>query len=466
MTYINTESGICLSSSGEVLQSPPVFSCECPCAVDAVGKNSIDITNTCTLPIAITGFKNSDPSRFTLFKYPEYTGVETYSTGNGVVELPINLEPFQATRIQTFFHPTTGDIAHGTEGTFDDRRGDSFNSHVTIHPGFPILNCEDSEGSCDAYFTLSGELICNSLKDGGKGWLPDKDNFIEPTATTPFPIPTAKYCIPSTGVFNWPVPDGWMQNPIPAAFSGLREAAGRAQQFLDTQPDYKDPVSFPLVPRAGWSGALKTFEYLISKLQITGIGFTGDRDFNSIVTGMSGSWTPNVVLVSNLPVEVLGVVPIKGTREEQKLLVSGGYRGNNAYACEYYTGINIDIKTSDTNRAKGVVITNSTVWFGHDAKALPPTVSLLISNSGDFLTDELCGNLRDDFSSNVLKAMLDGIPKEVPNPAREYAKAHPEEMEEKPCRGPEVGPDGYWVRNYPAKEYEPHGKCDPGFWRL
>ena len=389
MSYITSASGICISAPGSTWTNPPAFPCHCPCQVTLGAGKSVEIINTCTLGFTITGFTNSDPLRFTLFKFPKYSGLSTYSTGNGVTELPLTLGPYEVAKIPTFFHPTEHELASGTAGTYEIRDGDSWGSRVDVYPGFPVLNCEDTSESCESYFTLSGELICDEISV--PDWLSNDANFVAPTdSVVAFPTVQGSYCIPATGIFESPVPDGWQQNPIPAAFSGLVLATEKVQVFLEKEADYSSPILFPEIPRAGWSGGLSTFKHLIEDLQVTGSGFTGDRDFRSIITGKSGSWVPTVVLAEDVPVLMQNTLPSEGFPSEKELLVSGTYRGNNAYETVGFTGLNIDIATHDSNRSKGAVITNSTVWFSHDATAVPPTVSLFLSNSGDFASDVFC----------------------------------------------------------------------------
>ena len=136
------------------------FPCNEPVGLTQDGK-SVDIVNVCSMPITITGFDNSDPTRFTLFDFESYKGIETYDTGN-CEELPHTIHPYSKLNIPVFFHPSRNEIEDGKEGTWDNRTGDSWGARISISPGFPILSCA-SNNECDAYFQLSGELICNEL---------------------------------------------------------------------------------------------------------------------------------------------------------------------------------------------------------------------------------------------------------------------------------------------------------------
>ena len=72
--------------------------CKNLCREDAVDSGSFTISNSCTMPLTITGFKMTDPERFSLFKFPDYTGVKVYHPGI-VEQLPFTLEPDQKKQI-------------------------------------------------------------------------------------------------------------------------------------------------------------------------------------------------------------------------------------------------------------------------------------------------------------------------------------------------------------------------------
>ena len=255
MSFITEESGICLSHSGEVeypvcgeliregelkyileeggkvllTDTPcggpiPEFDCNFDRKVVDTGK-FITLTNVCTLPITVTGFTMSDPARFSLFEYPLHKGTQIYSSGN-TTDLPFTLQPNEFKRINTYFHPLISELTNGTPGTFDNRVGDSFESRVEIYPGFPIQNCTNDPNSCDAYFTLSGEFIC---EEQDKDWMYNNENFIAPNLNE-LPSVDSDYCIPITDPIEMPKAGGLQ---IENAFSGLRDIAIAYGRVLD-----------------------------------------------------------------------------------------------------------------------------------------------------------------------------------------------------------------------------------------
>lgn len=147
--------------------------CKNLCREDAVDSGSFTISNSCTMPLTITGFKMTDPDRFSLFKFPDYTGVKVYHSGI-VEQLPFTLEPDQKKQINTFFHPLYHELMSGDSGTILNRIGDQFGSYVKIKPGFPILNCKDGD-SCKPQIILTGEFLCEER--GLPEWMDNKENF-------------------------------------------------------------------------------------------------------------------------------------------------------------------------------------------------------------------------------------------------------------------------------------------------
>jgi hypothetical protein len=199
MSFINEESGICLSPTGETVLAgcdyiinenglsyinteypkrilpeggcKPITEFNCG-DIDRVTVDSgkfVTIINTCTLPLTITGFKNSNPERFSVFKYPDYSGFSEYTTGN-TEELPITIEPYQRINIDTFFHPLYSELLSGNAGTLDGRSGDKFESTFDILPGFEIINCKEDpitsilwwEENQDCDLVLSSKAIKSS----------------------------------------------------------------------------------------------------------------------------------------------------------------------------------------------------------------------------------------------------------------------------------------------------------------
>ena len=105
MSFINTDSGVCLSPTGEtsyigcdfiidelgrkyILTEGAkriipegdclpftIFDCDKIERIVVDSGKFVTIINTCTLPLTITGFKNDDPERFSIFQvdFPTYT---------------------------------------------------------------------------------------------------------------------------------------------------------------------------------------------------------------------------------------------------------------------------------------------------------------------------------------------------------------------------------------------------------
>lgn len=255
MSFITEESGICLSHSGEVQypicgeliredepkyileEGGKVLFTDAPCnttiqefdckfdrKVVDTGK-FVTLTNTCNLPITVTGFQMSDPVRFSLFEYPLNKGKSLYTTGN-TAQLPFTLQPNEFKRINTYFHPLESELLNGDAGTFDNRVGDAFNSRVDIFPGFPIEGCLEDPNSCDAFFTLSGEFLCEGVD---KDWMYNNENFIAPNLADLGSI-ESDYCIPITDPIEM-IKDGGLQ--IENTFTGIRDTAIAYGKVLD-----------------------------------------------------------------------------------------------------------------------------------------------------------------------------------------------------------------------------------------
>lgn len=155
------------------------FPCDEPRDYFKSGK-FVEITNTCNLPIKITGLKNSDAARFSLFKYPDYLGFKFYSEEN-TEELPISIDPFEKTTFQVFFHPLSDELAYGEYGTYEERAGDTFEAKISLYPGFPLKNCGTTD-DCDAFFKISGEFLCEKQD---KEFMHYSGGYIEPEIEIP-----------------------------------------------------------------------------------------------------------------------------------------------------------------------------------------------------------------------------------------------------------------------------------------
>ena len=171
----------------------------------------VTITNTCSLPIEITGFVNSDPVRFSLFEYPKYKNQVSIYTVDNTDQLPITLNPTDSFRIPTFFHPLISELETGNAGVIQDVHDqelpvDVFGARVDIYPGFPISNCSTDENDCDAYFTLTGSFLCED--PGGREWMENQDNFIPADLSEFDPDIDNDVCIGKTPSIEF-ITDAW-----------------------------------------------------------------------------------------------------------------------------------------------------------------------------------------------------------------------------------------------------------------
>jgi hypothetical protein len=352
--YLLTESalGITTEDAGEYI---PFFDCG-KSEVFTSGKNVV-IVNTCSLPITITGLKNDNAARFSLFEYPKFVNIESgiYDSGTAAGYLPIELEPFERTIIPTFFHPKESEINNGTAGTWQNRVGDWFTGKVEIFPGFPVANCPDSIDSCEASFRLSGEFICNTVDI--PSFLDDSENFITPfDGTLPDELANV-YCIPNSEIMQY--------------YSSYGSPLSAENQYLAL----KETIAFvennnPKVQaNPAYKGALDTVVKIIDKVVADGL----DSDINNL---FSSSVTDEDVSsrVKNPQGEIVFAE------------MSGSYRGDNtstvtlgAYSTNY-TGLNIDMSGDNA------YMQNSTVFL----EIGPPRIGLFVATSGDFSSHNLC----------------------------------------------------------------------------
>lgn len=209
MPYITEDSGICLSSSGKssfsacgpIVResdrnyvftedelkiytdnacSDSIAKFSCSFDRNEVDQRFVTITNSCSLPIEITGFINSDPDRFSLFEYPKYRNIGPIYSYENTEQLPVTLNPSESLQIPTFFHPSAQDMQDANAGLITDVNNqetqvDGFGAKIEIYPGFPISNCSDNQESCDAYFTLTGTFLCDYVD---RDWMNNLDNYM------------------------------------------------------------------------------------------------------------------------------------------------------------------------------------------------------------------------------------------------------------------------------------------------
>ena len=231
-SFIKTEEGLIIELGGGICHSGAI-DCKSACR-DVYDSGNFTIINSCTLPITITGFELSDPDRFSLFSYPEHTGIGTYFSGN-VNDIPFTLKPREKKKINTFFHPYYEELETGNAGTILNRTGDKFGSNVQIYPGFPILNCPE-KSDCDSSVILSGEFLCDgSLPD--MEWAKNKENIkddFDPSdlESSPLPEPTNEFFLLKKPTFEYTnsVTSSSAQN----YFTGLMEAMEQYAYHLES----------------------------------------------------------------------------------------------------------------------------------------------------------------------------------------------------------------------------------------
>ena len=400
MSFINTESGVCLSDTGttvfplcgKIIEEGPlkyiitegekkVLQTDGDCSAGALVSFSCEgnrkyvdsgqaviISNTCSLPITITGFRNTDPQRFTIFQYPEYLGFGVYDSDQ-TAELPVTLDPFTTLSIPTFFHPLESELQKGTAGTFDNRIGDAFNAEIDIYPGFPILNCPSEDVECDAEFTLSGEFICDLLDT--PDWLSNEDNFDVPDLSELPPIDNVD-CLETTKSYQLTnIPDPYTVKDIYAALAQTSEVmfGFGSREVLD--------------PKSRWTpsrrAAIYNFFRNIHQLIVLG----ADDDIDKLI---------------NFPQSTPTSAPPDKNSKGDGVIVSAFYPGGtpnspqaapNTGQIHYlppgtYTGMNYQV----AQVAGDISPQNSTVFFNID-----PTkghTTMFVAESGNFETTRLC----------------------------------------------------------------------------
>ncbi len=212
-SYVFTEKELKIYTDNSCSDSTTKFDCNFKRTIVDSGR-FVKITNTCTLPIEITGFVNSDPVRFSLFEYPKYRNQGSMYTVDNTEQLPITLNPTDSFKIPTFFHPLISELETGNAGIIQDVHDqelpiDVFGARVDIYPGFPISNCSTDENDCDAYFTLTGSFLCED--PGEREWMENQDNFIPADLSEFDPDIENDVCINKTPSLEFTT-DGWVDD--------------------------------------------------------------------------------------------------------------------------------------------------------------------------------------------------------------------------------------------------------------
>ena len=321
----------------------------------------VEIVNTCTEPITVTGLNNSDPSRFTVFGL-KYRGIETYHSGI-CEELPFTVAPYTKKEIPSFFHPSRVEIEDGNAGSYENRTGDAWSAKISLYPGFPIMGCENMD-PCDSFYTLSGELICNKLN---REPLRNIGNFqgVYGCEKGPLDELEASDCLVTSGIYTETVganSDNYiiMQN--------LSEAV--QQEFYDE----RDP------PDVSMFMASKTFKKAMF----------GSSDYPSMTSS-------NVVEYATTPRSADGgLVATLGERWD----ITGVYNGELVtvnYGDELYTGMRINV-TCDEN---GPYVNDVGVFFNLNPDGVGLTqYGIFLSEWGDFGNTSFCYS-RDNIELEV-----------------------------------------------------------------
>jgi hypothetical protein len=378
MAFITTDSGICLSpmgtsvfpTCGEIITEPgveyiqteasenlmvdgacaqaaiPLFYCNIERKTVDKGK-FVTIANTCTLPFTITGFRNSDPVRFSIFTEENYN--DTYSSGN-TTQLPLTIPPYSTVNIPTFFHPLRSELETGTAGTYDNMTGDKFGAKIEIYPGIPILNCSADEFDCDAFFTLTGQLVCDTVDV--PDFLSNNDNFTTPDVSTLATI-ASYHCLQSTPTIGFQTVSDI--NSIENQYTGISGAA-------DFFPDFLGDDWIDLYGDYGISGALGTFHQLITETMSRPLPwFIGDLLGASIEDYKVGEFVSGSYQANNY-----------------KIFEAGGYT---------YTGMQFEILSEQFPESTH----NHTVFFNAEIVAGPPDdVRMFIVESGNYSEQPMC----------------------------------------------------------------------------
>lgn len=477
MSFINEESGICLSPSGETIYAGcnsiinenglryvnteypkrikpeggcrPITEFDCK-KIERIVVDSgkfVTIINTCTLPLTITGLKNSNPDRFSIFKYPVYSGFSEYTTGN-TEELPITIEPYQRINIDTFFHPLYSELLSGSAGSLESRTGDKFGATFDILPGFEILNCKEDpitsilwwEENQDCDLVLSKKAIKSSspamqlfqesgadsytIRDEAYFSTTEDAQYFEQKGSEDVVVKfssnaTSSYCSASfelqgeficyqegdldwmlnTGNFiekeNYDLPaiGGDYCVPFMGPFSNDIPVGLTVQEGYKKLSSMGEQIKLVLgnnpkwqsEGNPSWSGAMGVFDEMINVITREG----GDDDYQNIINKVFPRTGINTIIRK---------IPQKGGgTSDEVVVVSGEYDGSAPLSSFIYdvpgsaklTGVNIKITAEETFK-NDFVIKDSSVLFGKTNNG--EKMIMLISDSGDINTDGLCGD--------------------------------------------------------------------------
>jgi len=468
MSFINTDSGVCLSPTGEtsyigcdfiidelgrkyILTEGAkriipegdclpftIFDCDKIERIVVDSGKFVTIINTCTLPLTITGFKNDDPERFSIFQYPEYSGYAEYNTGN-TEELPFTIEPFQRVNINTFFHPLYSELVSGNAGTIENRTGDKFESNISILPGFEVLNCKEDPITSILWWEENTDCDLVLMNDSEKSFNPagqwfqesGDENFqvresifysytedaqyfeekgLSDVAVKYDSKATSSYCSPKfrlEGEFIcYQEKDiDWLSNtgnyvreekleipqligsyciPFWGPFSKDIAGARTVQDGYETLSLLGETIKqvTDLNPKweanksPSWSGALGAFDEMIEV--ITGEG--GDNNYQNIINKVFPETGVNAI-VQKIPEK-------DGSISEELIVVKSSFDGSrpgssftfNVPGSAFLTGLNFKIDASDEVK-QDFEIKDSSIYFGKTQNG--EKMVMLIAESGD-----------------------------------------------------------------------------------
>jgi hypothetical protein len=175
-------SGLVLTEAGILLQQDcdeAFKACEGSC-VRENASGAFTITNTCSVPITITGLVVHDPEMFGLFD-EGYTSLSEYSKEWSADYMPFTIQPNKSHTIKTFFNPGASQLKQSKRYTLEDNEGaPKFGTKVDIYPGFPVLKEGAETDSCDTSITLTGEFLCPINKPEKMDWAYNRSQFSQP----------------------------------------------------------------------------------------------------------------------------------------------------------------------------------------------------------------------------------------------------------------------------------------------
>lgn len=305
--------------------------------------NFVTITNDCSTTLHITGLINSNPGHFSLFEYPNYRNNVAEYNENNVSYFPVTLNPFESFKIPTFMHISNEELQLD--------QGEGFSAEISIYPGFPISNCDEGGISCDASFTLTGEISCGETSNG----LDISENYFPSDAFNVGifnPFIEAETCIESTPFLRFTAPIWNNDNELMSVLSLA------AQSYYEAiQNNGKDLEELYL--HIGMAGALQGFKKLCS--ESANINDLKNKNLNN----------ENFSYIYN------GKTTVMNVSYNSEGITFKNIEGN------HFDGMTFDVKTDSGPK----VAKNQTVFFRTEAD---DTIYITTANQGDYENNNLC----------------------------------------------------------------------------